>query len=259
MKKLRLLPLLLVLVLVFAIPAHANSNVETLDYVTDLSGLLSQNTQAELERMAQNVSQQHQFGVYVLVVPDFRQYASDTFRFSMGIYEQYQLGFGSDKDGVLLMLSMQDRDYELLFHGSRADKAFTEYGRDLMEDRFLEYFRRDAFAAGFQEYIRCCDEYLLAEEAGQPIDEVKSFAIWMLIPGILAAVIAGLVLYAPMQSAKVQHNANLYVAEDGVSLQRQSDLFLHRTVQRRPRQTQSSSGHSSSHHSGSYSGRSGKF
>lgn len=79
-----------------------------------------------------------------------------------------------------------------------------------------------------------------------------------LIPGAIAALLAGVITCAPMHSAKMKREADQYVVRGSLNLIRRSDMFLHRSVSRRPRETQTSSG-SHSYSSGSHSGRSGKF
>ena len=92
-------------------------------------------------------------------------------------------------------------------------------------------------------------------------DKDKLSPIFALIPGVIAALVVGIITCAPMRSAGVKRDADQYVIQGSLNLRRRSDMFLHRSVSRRPRQTQSSDSSGGSHHysSGSHSGRSGKF
>lgn len=261
MKMKRLIPLLLILVLLLALPMTASAARGDADakltYVTDTYGLLTDSEKAALEAQAAAASAKHGSSFYILVVRDYLDYAQDTFRFAQAAYEEYNLGWGEDKEGTMLLLSMADRDYELLFHC--ADEVFTEYGRDKMEERFLGYFRNNDFAGGFREYLDCCDEYYDAYEDGHPIDRPRNYLL-ALIPGALAALFTGPAVKAPMKSIGVKRNANAYV-EGSVQITNRQDLFVNHTQTRVRRQTQQnrSGGSGSSHHSGDYSGRSGKF
>lgn len=259
---------LLAVLMVFALSATAFAAGETtsaeLDYVTDAAGLLTASQRNQLETKAAQISQRFGLGVYIIIVDDYRDYGGydDIYDSCIAIYDSYRLGWGADYAGTTLMLSVDGRDYALDFNSSRADYAFTESGRDAMEERFLEYFRNNDFYGGFREYLDCCEEYLLAAENGKPVEIHTGIGIFALIPGLIAAVITGVVLSAPMYSAGKKQEANQYVVAGSLQLHRQSDMFLHRTVTRRPRQTNSggSGGSGSVHHSsGSHSGRSGKF
>ncbi len=239
-----------------------------LNYVTDEAGLFSAEELAKLESRAKAISEEYNFGVYIVTLPDYRDYTSSSSiaACAMELYDGYTLGWGSDRGGTMLLLSMQERDFNLDFNSSRANGIFTEPGRDAMETRFIRYFRNDDFYGGFREYLTTCEEYLRAAQEGHPVGEEESHAspALALIPGGIAALLVGLFTTAPMRTAKVQRDADQY-RYGRLNLRRRSDMFLHRTVTRSPRNTESSGSgssggaHSSSYSSGSHSGRSGKF
>ena len=257
----------------FAVSAAATQ--AQLNYVTDEAGIFSASELTALENRAAEISEKYHFGVYIITLPDYRDYttSSSVETCAMELYDDNDLGWDSDRAGTMLLLSMEERDYELDFYSSRADRIFTEAGRDRMEDRFLRYFRQDDFYGGFREYLNTCEEYLLAAEEGHPVgegesrysdqDEKPSPAL-ALIPGGLVALLVGIFTSAPMRSARQQRDANQYV-QGRLNLRRRSDMFLNRTVTRRPRNTDpgnshgSGGSHSHSYSSGGHSGRSGKF
>lgn len=264
------------LVSCFAVSALATQS--QLNYVTDEAGLFTDTERGTLESRAQEISERYNFGVYIITLPDYRDYttSSSVETCAMELYDDNTLGWGSDRAGTMLLLSMQERDFDLDFYSSRANRIFTEVGRDRMEDRFIPYFRNDNFYGGYMEYLNTCEEYLQAAEEGHPVGEgesrhsgqdEKASPALALIPGGIAALLVGIFTSAPMHSAKQQRDANQYV-RGRLNLRRRSDMFLNRTVSRSPRNTESrssgssgSSGgsHSHSYSSGGHSGRSGKF
>lgn len=264
---------LMLLVGCFAVSAAATQ--AQLNYVTDEAGIFSASELTALENRAAEISEKYHFGVYIITLPDYRDYttSSSVETCAMELYDDNTLGWDSDRAGTMLLLSMEERDYDLDFYSSRADRIFTEAGRDRMEDRFLRYFRQDDFYGGFREYLNTCEEYLLAAEEGHPVgegesrysdqDEKPSPAL-ALIPGGLASLLVGIFTSAPMRSARQQRDANQYV-QGRLNLRRRSDMFLNRIVTRSPRNTDtgnshgSGGSHSHSYSSGGHSGRSGKF
>ena len=271
MKIKRFLGILLALLLAVGLAVTAFATEAQLDYVTDEAGLFTEAQREALEQRAAALSEQYEFGVYIVTVEDFTDYTnySNIEKFAVSLYDEYQLGWGEDDAGVMLMLSMAERDYDLDFNSKRANTVFTEAGRDWMENRFLVYFRGNDFYSGFSEYLNTCEEYLEAAQKGEPVgqgmpssaDKEKLSPIFALIPGVIAALVVGIITCAPMRSAGVKRDADQYVIQGSLNLRRRSDMFLHRSVSRRPRQTQSSGSSGGSHHysSGSHSGRSGKF
>lgn len=291
MKK-RMICLLLAALLLACVVPSVFAEQAQLNYVTDEAELFSETERETLESRAAEISEQYSFGVYIVTLPDYQDYtyASSIARFAVSFYDDYDLGYGDDRDGVMLMLSMEERDYDLDFHGSQANAAFTESGRDAMEERFLRYFRRNDYYGGFSEYLDTCEEYLSAAESGSAVSlsyggyngyggyggyydddgmsDAEGRGLLALICGAIAAAVVGFCTYAPMRSAKEQRDADQYVVHGGLNLRRRSDMFLRRTVSRRPRQTESRGGgrgghggHGGGHSysSGGHSGRSGKF
>ena len=129
------------------------------------------------------------------------------------------------------------------------------------------------YYGAFNEYLNACQEYLEAAETGTPIaqgqpsrndaQKSKGFSILFFLPGLFSAGVAVVCLVAPMRSAGVRSQADDYTVPGSMRLTRQSDHLLRRTVTRQPRPTRSSgSGGGSvttSHSTGSHSGRTGKF
>lgn len=270
--------LLMAALLVSCFAVSALATQAQLNYVTDEAGLFTDTERGTLESRAQEISERYNFGVYIITLPDYRDYttSSSVETCAMELYDDNTLGWGSDRAGTMLLLSMQERDFDLDFYSSRANRIFTEVSRDRMEDRFIPYFRNDNFYGGYMEYLNTCEEYLQAAEEGHPVGEgesrrsgqdEKASPALALIPGGIAALLVGIFTSAPMHSAKQQRDANQYV-RGRLNLRRRSDMFLNRTVSRSPRNTESrssgssgSSGgsHSHSYSSGGHSGRSGKF
>lgn len=259
--------LALLLTACFAVTAFAAPT----DHVTDEAGLFTDEQRQALEQRAAAISEEYDFGVYIVTLGDFQDYtnSSNFEKFAVRYYDDHEFGFGEDRGGTMLMLSMAQRDYDLDFNSKRANTIFTEAGRDWMENRFLLHFRGDDYYSGFSEYLNTCEEYLEAARSGEPVgqgmrssaDDKKLSPAIALIPGAIAALLVGLLTSAPMHSAGVKRDADQYMVRGSLNLRRRSDMFLHRSVSRRPRQTQSSGSSGGSHHysSGSHSGRSGKF
>lgn len=271
MKNRRFVAILLSLLLSSCLVVTAFATQAKLSHVTDEAGLFTDSQRDALEQRAQEISERYNFGVYIVTLEDFQDYTSSSNieKFAVQFYDDYALGYGEDHAGVMLMLSMAERDYDLDFNSKRANYAFTEAGRDWMENRFLVCFKGNDFYGGYTAYLDTCEEYLEAAENGTPVgegqpssaDDEKLPPAIALIPGAVAALLVGIFTCAPMHTAKTKRDADQYVVRGSLNLLRRSDMFLHRSVSRRPRQTENNDHSGGSHHysSGSHSGRSGKF
>ena len=115
-------------------------------YIYDVAGLLSADEAAALEQNAQQLSARYGCGVYVVTVDDYQNYyeASDIEQFAERAFTDLSLGLGAERDGILLALSMEDRDYDLCAHGALGNYTCTDYGKGALAERwFLEAFGQD--------------------------------------------------------------------------------------------------------------------
>lgn len=257
-RKLLSLFLALSLVLLLAVGASA---AEISANVMDTAGLLTDQEAQALDSQAAAASRKHGVGIYIATVPDYRELdSSGVYEATYGLYHAYSLGEGADRDGIILLLSMEDRDFATFCYGKKAESTFSDYALQKMEEEFLDNFGENDWYGGFFDYVNCCDDFLTRAEAGKPVRESPGPRI-LLFCGI-ALVIAGivcLVLVLQMKSVAKKTTAGAY-AVGGLQLTGHYDRFTHRTETRRKTQTNSgSSGGSGSHSGGGGHGRSGKF
>ncbi len=277
MRRFSLLLLALMLLVSLTVPAMAaeGDSQAKLGHVSDTAGLLTADQKSALLSRANELSEEYSISIYIIAVQDYKKYSNqDNIEDAcIDIFERYDLGWGENRDAATFLVSMEERDFNFDFNGDWAKFAFTQGGRDRLEDRVLPYLRENDYYGGFNEYLNVCQEFLEAASEGTPIGEGETsrndakggFSILFFLPGLFLAGVTAVVLVAPMHSAGIKTQADDYIVPGSMRLTRQSDHFLRRTVSRTPRQKESdhSSGGggsvSHSYSSGSHSGRSGKF
>ncbi len=256
MKKIMRLFLIIFLVGMMSVPSFAANT-----YVYDEAGLLDAGEEAKLNAKAASVAEKYGCGIYMVTVDDYQEYGNgDVYTTATQIYHGLELGEGADREGILLMLSMDDRDYATFFYGEQVEYAFVEYGQILLEEEFLDDFGSNRWYDGFEDYISTCDEYLGLAAAGNPVRESFGY-MYVIVVGVslLIAFIVTMVMRASMMSVKKGGMVNAYVTEEGLNLTERSDWFLYNTQTRRKIERSSSGSGSRSHSGGGGSGRSGKF
>ena len=257
--KRKLLSLFLALSLMLLLAAGASA-AEASANVMDAAGLLTEEEARTLDTQAAAASRKHGVGIYLVTVPDYRELdRGGVYAATYSLYHAYSLGEGAERDGIILLLSMEDRDFATFCYGKTAKNAFSDYALQKMEEEFLDDFRENDWYGGFSDYLRCCDNFLTQAETGKPLREGPGMRI-LIFCGI-ALVIAGMVcvvLVLQMKSVAKKTTAGAY-AVDGLQLTGHYDRFTHRTQTRRKIETSSGSSCGSSHSGGGGHGRSGKF
>ena len=178
-------------------------------------------------------------------------------------------------------LSMAERDFQLLAHGDTANAAFTDYGKYIMQDEFLDNFREDDWYGGFADYIAACGRYLEANANGAPIDVEPSdeteeeyeplsfgdklfFAALMafrfgLPLGLIVAFIVCAVYKRQLKSVRRATEAARYTVSGGAEITAREDRFTHTTEVRTPIKTESDDHDSGPSFSGGTTVNSGGF
>ena len=254
------------------------------DHVYDEAGILTGPERDALESRAAEVSEEYDCAVYIVTVWDYRAYGSGTVRsVAESLFEESGFGLGADGSGVMLLLSMEDRDYALIAHGY-GNIAFTDYGKERLSDEFLDDFRRDDWYQGFADYISYSGAMLEQARNGEPLDVHPSGAsgggephrgglrgrlgvfgsilVIVLVPALIALIVCT-VLKRNMKSVKKAEKADFFAVPGSMRLRISEDRFTHVT------QTRVKVESDSDHHGGGgggtrvnsrgFSGRSGKF
>ena len=234
-----------------------------MNYIFDLSDQLSYEEWAELEARAADISQRHGCGVYAAFVDDFTEYGggNDVYKTTYQLYHASELGMGADRDGIIILLSMDDRDYAMFVYGDHAEYAFDRYGQKELEDAFLGYFGDNDWYGGVSHYLDTCDEYLTRAEEGKPVRK-NTLPMYIIVVAASCAIAGGicLMLKWKMKTVHKKAEANEYVAAGGLNLTKQYDRYTHTTETRRKIHDDSDSDSGTSSCSGGGgSGRSGKF
>jgi len=236
---------------------------ETIGYVTDTAGLLTAAQRQQLEETAQNISDKYGFGVYLITVDSFRDHTDsyDVFDGATALYNKYNLGVGDEKKGLLLLLSMNGRDFSLVTYSDYGNYVFDQTTREGMTSWFLDNIAEDDWYGGFADYLAASDE-LLMEGPDKLQSEITGMTgIIFLFPLIVSAVVIA-VLGRRMKSVAKAVQAEAYV-QGGLELTRSDDHFTHSTETRRKRKEESDSGsgggRTRSKSSGGFGGTSGKF
>lgn len=240
---------------------HEWADLAETHYVTDASGLLTFDEWADLEELAANISVKYGCGVYVVTVGDYRRYGNgDIYDVATQIYRNPGNGFGvgDGRDGIILLLSMKERDYALFVYGEKAEYAFNDYGLEQLENAFLDYLGNNNWSGGISRYLSECEEYLDRAQEGKPVraSPVLPIVIAVLISCAIALVVC-LILKINMKTARQKNEAREYIAAGGLHLTQQIDQYTHTTKTRRKIETSSGGSHSNS--GGGGHGRSGKF
>ena len=271
-KQLSAFLLVLVLLLCLAVSAFAVRGTSELAHVTDTSGILSAEQISSLNKSAESLSQEYGCGIYIVILDDYRSFTNGSIeQCSEEMYEYFSLGEGLSRNCLLLVMSMKERDFDLMAHGDFGNEAFTDYGKEQLQKSFAGYFRQNSWYSGFVSYLNTVEQELEAARNGTPVD-VEQYAepempgaikIFLSAMGGSITALATLAGFkSQMKTARSKQDAEDYVVHGSANLRIQQDQFLNRTrTVRVIQRDNSSNGHhgGTTVNSGGFSHHSGKF
>lgn len=243
--------------------------------LVDQANLLSDGEEAKLLDKLDEVSIRQRADLVVVTRKSLD--GRSAMEFADDFYDQKGYGFGAGKDGILFLISMQERDWYISTRGFGIT-AVTDAGLEYMSEQFLDDLAKGEYAAAFTTFASLCDDYLTQARAGKPYDAghlpkkpfpyLGGLALAFGV-GFLISLLATGIMRSKLKSVYSQPAADSYVKQGSMKLTKQSDLFLYRHISRREKPKENdgpghtgSSGGSSTHTSSSgatHGGGGGKF
>lgn len=159
-------------------------------------------------------------------------------------YDSMNMGYGENRDGVLLLVCMDDREYRILSNGY-AGEAIGPSQIDAIGDAIVSDLSDGAYVDAFSTFADQCAYYLEGYLNGFPFNVGKNLIV-ALIVGVVAGIVVAFVLKKQLKSVRQQKQANVYIKSGSMQITTRRDLFLYREVSRTKKDTSKSSGSGSS-------------
>ncbi len=230
----------------------------SLGYIVDDAQILTDSEWEDLENKAAEISDEYDCGIYVVIVEDFNDFGTSPEVASDNIYDDYALGYGRQDSAIMLLLSMEERDFWLDDYGEYASEAMTDYGRETLEEAMLDDLGDDQWYDGLDDFLDQAEIVLGGYESGETVDTplstqlLKSYGFALII-GLVIALGICTVFKNQMKTAVKATSASEYVSPFGATILLRQDQYTHTTRRERRIERDNDSGGSND------SGGGGKF
>jgi len=224
-----------------AVSASAASGAD----IYDEADLLSSAEETQLAQMLSNIGEQFNAQIVIMTVPT-SDGSMDAF--VEDVYDSMNIGFGVNRDGVLLLVCMDSREYRILSNGF-AGEAIGHDQIDAISDAILSDLSDGNYIDAFITFSDNCAYYLDGYLNGFPFPAGKNLMI-SLIVGIVVGITVAIILKKQLKSVRQQKQANVYIKPGSMQITVRRDLFLYREVSRTQKQSSNSSGSGSSRNVG---------
>ena len=271
-----LFSLLWMFVLIFPVMASEIPDIPTerqKPLLVDEAGLLSEEESSTLINKLEEISQRQKNEVAVVTVNSLEGKTAEAYADDYYDYNGY--GYREKDDGLLLLVSMGEREWAVTTYGYCHTVAFTDAGLDYISSEFRRKLSSGEYAKAFDCFADLCDDFLTQAATGEPYDvdnmpKGKVSPFWLYTDLVVAFFISFGIVKGKSRNLKFvkkQESAKAYERRGSLSLRRSTDSFVNRivtqkTIRNEKNSSSGSSGGSSSHISSSgrsHGGTSGKF
>lgn len=227
----------------------------------DGAGLLNESEYASLLYKLDEISVRQGCDVVICTLPSLN--GTDAVVYADDFYDRTGFGQGADHSGILLLISMAEREWVISTCG-QAIPIFTDYRQTQISNAILDDLSSGDYYGAFSTFAEECDWYITQGPPTGDEDDFTYFDCLMvgLLVGVIAAFLYTAVLKGQLKSVRPAQNAANYTREGSFQLTESNDVFLYRNVHRRLREQNSSSGGSTVHRSSSgrvHGGSRGRF
>ncbi len=213
-------------------------------FLYDDADLLTDTEEETLVAQLEKIS--HTYNTQLVICTIASMDGGDIDGFIDYLYDTMELGYGENHEGVLLLISMDPREYRILSNGY-AGEAVGPDEIDTLCDIMDAYLPNGAYSTAFFYFAEQCGEFLEYYQAGSPFAVGKNLAISIVI-GLIAGLIVAFVLKSQLKSVHKQNQASVYVKKGSMTVDSRYDIFLYRNVSctKKPEERSSSSSGSGS-------------
>lgn len=248
-----------------------------MEYAVDSAEVLTTDELETLKYKLAQISDENNIDVGIVTVEYLDGKTAQ--EFANDLFEQNKFGKGENRDGILLLVATEDREWAMSTHGS-AKEAFNQDGLDYLSGEFLPYLSDDDYYSAFENFLNNAQElgamYVAGnsyrveydEEGNYPIEgepikeEGINNSVWIPLSIVIGCAISFVIMMmykSQLKSVKSESRADDYLMD--MKLVKSQDIFLYRTVTRtmRPKNEDHGNNFNNSGGGGDYGGSSGSF
>ncbi len=226
------------------------------DRLVDNADLLTVDEETAIRARLDEVSETYHTDV--VIVTTLSTGGKTPMAYADDFFDYNGYGYGENYDGVLLLISMEDRDWWISTTGLGI-RAFEDSTIELIGDLMLSDLSSGWYADAFEIFVDECEYYINGEINGFPFDFGFNLIVALVI-GLVVAFIATMVMKSKLKSVRRQSAATEYVKTDSLRITQSNEIFLYRNVSAVKRATESSGSRTHTSSSGrSHGGGGGKF
>lgn len=219
--------------------------VKTTSNLYDGADLFNDTQEQQLLTKINEIITTHQVDMVIATIESCGDQSIDSY---IGqFYDQNGYGIGENKDGVLFLISMGEREFRILSNGLGAD-AISSSDINSITEMITPDLAAGNYANALASFLDECEYQINGEINGFPFPFATN-GLMSLVAGFAAAFFTTSSMKGELKSVEKQKQAKDYMKKGSMQLTNANEFFLYHTISRQKKASSSSS--SSSRSSGS--------
>ncbi|MBQ8606175.1 MAG: TPM domain-containing protein [Clostridia bacterium] len=240
-KKILLLVITVLLCVSLVTPALAKNDGR---FLLDSADILTAAEESDLYEKLERISYEYGVDVAVVTVDGTSGLYIDTF--TEKYFDKSGLGQGTDRDGVLFLVDMDEREFRFLSNGrDLGAAAISEDTIELLTSLVSDDLLEGNYAKAFHTYADECEYQINGYINGFPFNFGLNLIISLVI-GFVISLIVTLIMKGKLKSVKRQTAAANYIKRGSFVINVSNDTFLYSHVTKVRRSSSNGSGGRSS-------------
>lgn len=248
-KRLHMIFFAMLLAVLTAFPTFAASDMERF---VDEAGLLTDSEGRELLDKLNEISERQQVDVVIVTVNSLE--GASVMEYADDFYEANGYGFGDEEDGIMFLMSMEERDWFMSTSGFGIT-AFTDAGMEYIFEMIQTDLSKGDYAWAFTTFAEMCDDYITQAKTGEPYDVghlpkeplvLLVFLVFALAVGFVISLIVTGFMRLSLKSVYSKTEVDSYAKKGSLKLTVENELYLYKHVDRREKPKEENTGNSSS-------------
>lgn len=204
--------------------------------LVDMADILSDEEEANVLSKLDAVSESQNMDVVVVTVDSLD--GQSPMDYADHFYESNQYGYGDDKDGILLLVAMNESKWWMTTSGFGIT-AITDAGIEYISERFLSDLSAGEYENAFVTFADSCDEFITQARTGEPYDTDNlpkasfNFVLYAVISIAIGFIIAFIItssMKSKLKTVRRQSAASEYVDKNSMNIVYANEFFLNRNV-----------------------------
>lgn len=214
-------------------------------HVIDDAGLFTTDEITQMESTISDIADTWQMDTLILTTDDTGGIAAREYGAEYFLDGNY--GYGDQKDGVVFVIDMGNRDAQMVTHGAAID-IFTDYYIESIWDEVSphlsdgDYFEAmtlflqdvDFYCQEYQNYLANPETYVSEYQKEQENSSRNLFMIAALVVSIIIAAVSIFVMRASHNNVKPFTDGQAYLKNNGVHMRINQDSFVSTHTTRTP-------------------------